>query len=75
MIVQDKTEPKKVEFWTIPNGDVFMYNDVYYLAIDELEDSRRSEKNAVDLKDGEATHFGSNDMVVWVKATLVIEGR
>lgn len=75
MTIDNKTELKEVEFCSVPNGDVFIYGDVYYLAIDDLEDSRGNEKNAIDLDDGEATYFDSTDMVVWVKATLVIESR
>ena len=75
MIIQDKIKPKEVEFCTVPSGNVFMCSDVYYLAIDELEDNRGNEKNAIDLEDGEAIHFDGGAMVVLVKATLVIESR
>lgn len=75
MIIQDKIKPEEVEFCTVPNGDVFMYSDVYYLAIDDLKDRRGNEKNAIDLEDGEAIHFDGGVMVVWVKATLVIESQ
>lgn len=75
MTVENKIEPKTVEFCNVPNGEVFIHDDVYYLAIEELRDSWGDCKNAVDLNDGEPTCFDCDEEVIWVKATLTVENR
>lgn len=75
MIVDDKPKTRKVKFCDVPNGEVFMEDDVYYLAIEGVHDNLGDCKNAVNLSDGEITYFECDEMVVWVKATLTIENR
>ena len=76
MTVENKIETKTVEFYEVPNGEVFMHDDKCYLAIEELRsDSWGNFKNAVDLSDGELVYFDSDEEVIWVKATLIIESR
>ena len=71
MIVNDKSKTREVKFCDVPNGEVFMEDGVYYLAIENLGDC----KNAVNLNEGEVTHFDCGEMVVWVKATLTVENQ
>ena len=75
MIVNDKSKTRGVIFGDVPNGEVFMEDGAYYLAIEEIIDERGSCKNAVNLTDGEVTSFNCNEMVIWVKATLTVESK
>ena len=75
MIVNDKSKTMKVKFCDVPNGEVFMEDGVYYLAIEEIFDDLGYRKNAVNLTVGEVTYFDCNEMVIWVKATLTVENR
>ena len=75
MIVNDKSKTREVKFCDVPNGEVFMEDGAYYLAIEEIYDSLGDCKNAVNLNYGEITYFEHNKMVVWVKATLTVENR
>ena len=75
MIVNDKPKTREVKFCNVPNGEVFMEDGVYYLAIEEIYDNLGNCKNAVNLNDGEITYFEHNEMVVWVKTTLTVENR
>ena len=75
MIINDKPKTREVKFCDVPNGEVFMEDDVYYLAIEGIHDDLGDCKNAVNLNDGEVTYFGCDEMVVWVKATLTVENR
>ena len=75
MIVNDKPRTNEVKFCDVPNGEVFMEDDVYYLAIEEIIDDWGDCKNAVNLTDGEVTYFDCDKMVILVKATLTVENR
>ena len=75
MIVNDKSKTREVKFCDVPNGEVFMEDGVYYLAIREIFDDLGRRKNAVNLTDGEVTYFDCGEMVVWVKATLTVENQ
>ena len=75
MIIDDKPKTRKVRFCDVPNGEVFMEDDVYYLAIEGIPDDWGDCKNAANLNDGKVTYFERDEMVVWVKATLTIESR
>ena len=75
MIVNDKSKTRKVKFCDVPNGEVFMEDGAYYLAIEEIFDDIGYRKNAVNLTEGEVTYFDCNEMVIWVKATLTVENR
>jgi hypothetical protein len=75
MIVDDKSKTREVKFCDVPNGEVFMEDGVYYLAIEGIHDNWGDCKNAVNLNEGKVTYFECDDMVVWVKATLTIENR
>ena len=75
MIVNDKSKTRGVKFCDVPNGEVFMEDGAYYLAIEEIFDDLGRRKNAVNLTDGEVTSFDCNEMVIWVKATLTVENR
>ena len=75
MIVNDKSKTMEVKFCDVPNGEVFMEDGVYYLAIREIFDDLGRRKNAVNLTDGEVTYFDCGEMVVWVKATLTVENQ
>ena len=75
MIINDKPRTKEVKFCDVPNGEVFMEDGVYYLAIEEVYDNLGDCKNAVNLNDGGITYFEYNEMVVLVKATLTVENR
>ena len=75
MIVNDKSKTKEVKFCDVPNGEVFMEDGAYYLAIEEIHDEFGDCKNAVNLNYGEVTYFDCDEMVVWVKATLTVENR
>ena len=75
MIVNDKPKTGEVKFCDVPNGEVFMKDGAYYLAIEEIIDDWGDCKNAVSLNNGEVTCFDCNDMVIWVKATLTVENQ
>ena len=75
MLLENKVMPKTVDFYDVPNGEVFIDRGTCYLVIDVVEDGYGNDKNAIDLSDGEAVYFKSDDQVVWVKATLTIESR
>ena len=75
MIVNDKSKTREVKFCDVPNGEVFMEDGAYYLAIEGILDDLGYRKNAVNLTEGEVTYFDCNDMVIWVKATLTVENR
>ena len=75
MIVNDKSKTMEVKFCDVPNGEVFMKDGVYYLAIEGIYDNLGDRNNAVNLNDGEVTYFGGDEIVIWVKATLTVENR
>ena len=75
MIINDKPRAREVKFCDVPNGEVFMGDGVYYLAIEEIQNDLEYCKNAVDLNGGKVTYFDSDEMVTWVKATLTVENR
>ena len=75
MIINDKPRTREVKFCDVPNGEVFMEDGVYYLAIEGIYDNLGDCKNAVNLTEGEVTYFDCNEMVIWVKATLTVENR
>ena len=75
MIINDKPKAREVKFCEVPNGEVFMEDGVYYLAIEGIQNDLGYCKNAVNLTEGEATYFDCDEMVVWVKATLTVENR
>ena len=75
MIVNDKSKTMEVKFCDVPNGEVFMEDGVYYLAIEGILDDLGYRKNAVNLTDGEVTYFECDEMVIWVKATLTVENQ
>ena len=75
MIVNDKSKTMEVKFCDVPNGEVFMEDGVYYLAIEGILDDLGYRKNAVNLTGGQVTYFDYNEMVIWVKATLTVENR
>ena len=75
MIVNDKSKTREVKFCDVPNGEVFMEDGVYYLAIEEILDDLGCRQNAVNLTEGKVTYFDCNEMVIWVKATLTVENR
>ena len=75
MIVNDKTTIREVKFCDVPNGEVFMEDGAYYLAIEGILDDLGYRKNAVNLTEGQVTYFDCNEMVIWVKATLTVENR
>ena len=75
MIVNDKSKTMEVKFCDVPNGEVFMEDGAYYLAIEGILDDLGYRKNAVNLTDGELTYFEGDEMVIWVKATLTVENR
>ena len=75
MIINDKPKTREVKFCDVPNGEVFMEDGVYYLAIEEIFDDLGYRKNAVNLTEGQVTYFDCNEMVIWVKATLTVENR
>ena len=75
MIVNDKSKTMEVKFCDVPNGEVFMEDGAYYLAIEGILDDLGYRKNAVNLTDGEVTYFECDEMVIWVKATLTVENR
>ena len=49
MIVNDKSKTMEVKFCDVPNGEVFMEDDVYYLAIEGIHDDLGDCKNAVTI--------------------------
>ena len=75
MIVNDKSKTREVKFCDVPNGEVFMKDGEYYLAIEGNLDDWGDRKNAVNLTKGEVTYFDCNEMVIWVKATLTVENQ
>ena len=75
MIVNDKSKTREVKFCDVPNGEVFMEDGAYYLAIEGILDDLGYRKNAVNLTEGQVTYFDCNEMVIWVKATLTVENR
>ena len=77
MNIEDKNANSTIEFCNVPSGEIFLYEDSYYLAIDPLEDGYGNEVNAINLSDGDGggTYFDEDTEVLWVKATLTIENR
>ena len=75
MIINDRPKTREVKFCDVPNGEVFMEDGAYYLAIEGILDDLGYRKNAVNLTEGQVTYFDCNEMVIWVKATLTVENR
>ena len=69
MIVEDKRHEIEVKFETLREGDVFSYNDLYYMKVEDC----REYGNAICLQDGQFDEFYPNHEVVRVNAKLVIE--
>lgn len=85
MKIEDRTNEKKM-FGSLKIGDVFKYNNNIYMKIDpiypiespnidEIEDCINSSfpANAYNLLSHEYYSIGSNEGILVVKATLVIE--
>lgn len=77
MNIENKIGDGMVTFDSVPNGEIILYEDNYFLVIDCLEDNYGNKVNAIDLSDGdgEGIYFGDNDRVLLVKATLTVESR
>lgn len=74
---ENKVGNGEIEFERVPNGEVFLYEDEYYLAIDVLVDDCGNRVNAINLSDGngEATFFDDDTPVLWVRSTITVESR
>ena len=77
MQIDNKIGNGEIEFHRVPNGEIFLYDDEYFLAIDILEDDCGNRVNAINLSDGDgqANFFDDDDMVLWVKSTITVESR
>ena len=63
---------KQVFFSSLNCGDVFLFEGIYLLVIEEVEDSGNP-FNAVSLLDGEPFFIDGDDKVQPFKATLMVE--
>ena len=77
MNIENKISNKTIEFSSVPNGEIFLYDEDYFLAIETLEDDCCNRVNAINLSegDGQASYFDDDAMVLWVKSTITIESR
>lgn len=77
MNIENKNGDGTITFDHVPNGEIILYDDKYFLVIGCLEDNYGNSVNAIDLSDGdgEGIYFDDDDRVLLVKATLVIESR
>ena len=77
MQIDNKIRNGEIEFHRVPNGEIFLYYDEYFLAIDILKNDYGNRVNAINLSDGDgrANFFDDDDMVLWVKSTITIESR
>lgn len=64
---------RKVNFEMVAIGDVFSYDDAIYMRTQEATSTHTGELyNAVHMIDGESTYFDDNEIVIQVKAQLII---
>lgn len=64
---------KKVAFKFIAIGEVFSWNSILYMAVPKGTSTSTGEIfNAINMADGESTYFDDNEIVIPVKAQLVI---
>ncbi len=64
-----KAEAKEIRFGDLNTGDVFEWNDGYYMIIFSTD----YQSNAVGLDDGNCLHFEYDDMVTPVDCELAIK--
>ncbi len=69
MIIENKRYEKEVNFEILKEGDVFSYNNFYYMKVENCHEYG----NAVSLQDGEITEFFPDHGVVKLNAKLIIE--
>lgn len=69
MIIEDKRYEAEVNFEILKEGEVFSYNDLYYMKVENCHEYG----NAVCLQDGELTEFYPDHEVTKLNAKLVIE--
>ena len=67
MVIENRSNTK-VQFSSLSNGDVFIYDDIIYIKVQEDEDL-----NAVSLENGALNCFFQTSFVQRVNAKLVIE--
>ena len=69
MIIEEK-EKYEVYFEDLKAGDVFCFNETYYM---KVEEDYGDDIDAVELKNGICVEFCPDDKVTKVNAKLVIE--
>lgn len=81
MVIKDTRENHFVPFRTLKNGTVFIFNDIFYMVIEEVAtlDVIDNEGgvdywfNAVRLSDGGVASFKAETMVFKVDAELIVK--
>lgn len=76
MNIVDARSEKCVKFFTLKNGDTFLYKNRLYVKINELKSEYKSSINAILFsKDGSIAicNFSNEDKVTPVKCTITIE--
>ena len=67
--IKQKKE-NKATFFSLENGQVFMYNNIVFMKMEEVMGSRM---NAIKLADGKQTNFNTGDIIEKIKAEINIE--
>lgn len=60
-------ETEKIDFYELKKGDVFQYNNIFYMVIETVEDSSYDCYNAVTLNEGELAYFEDTDEIIKIE--------
>lgn len=64
---------RNIPFKMVAIGEVFCYDGALYMSIQESTSKSTGELyNAVNLADGESTYFYENEVVLLVKAQIIV---
>lgn len=71
-IIENKPN-KYIRFEDLTQGEIFKYENNYFLKIDSIQLNSLLYVNAVSLKYGRCTFFKSYDNIIPINATLTID--
>lgn len=67
-----RNDKKGIDFGTLENGDIFKDHENIFMVIEEIEGKNGGIYNAIDLESGELTLFYADEVVIALKAELVV---
>lgn len=73
MKITDAFKRKETAYRNVGAGTVFKYENEYYMVTEEIEDSYEDTYNCVNLDNGELYYFDNADMVLVLKAEMIVE--